>query len=42
MSEIISEEVLRTKVSKLENKELIILKFTDKWCGPCKKIKDCC
>ena len=42
MSEIINEEVLRTKVSKLQPKELIVLKFTADWCGPCKKIKDIC
>lgn len=42
MSEIINEEVLKKKVSKLEDKELIILKFTADWCDPCKKIKDIC
>ena len=42
MSELINEDVLRTKVSKLQTKELIIIKFTAQWCGPCKKIKDIC
>ena len=42
MSEIISEEVLKTKVFKLQAKELIILKFTAQWCGPCKKIGSIC
>ena len=42
MSEIISEEVLKAKVFKLQAKELIILKFTAQWCGPCKKIGSIC
>ena len=42
MSETLNEGTLKTKCEALENKELIIIKFTADWCGPCKLIKDTC
>ena len=42
MGEIINEETLKIKQENLKEKELIVLKFTADWCGPCKSIKDIC
>jgi thioredoxin 1 len=42
MSEVINEETLKSKQENLKEKELIVLKFTADWCGPCKSIKDIC
>ena len=42
MPETVSEEDLKKKQSLLGEKELIVIKFTATWCGPCKVIKDCC
>ena len=42
MNELINEETLKTKQENLKEKELIVLKFTADWCGPCKSIKDIC
>lgn len=42
MSEPLTEDILITKQKALKNKELIVIKFTADWCGPCKLIKDMC
>ena len=38
MSETLSEGTLKTKCEALEHKELIVIKFTADWCGPCRMI----
>jgi len=42
MSETLNEGTLKTKCEALEHKELIVIKFTADWCGPCKTIKSMC
>ena len=42
MSETLNEGTLKFKCEALEHNELIIIKFTADWCGPCKLIKDMC
>ena len=42
MSESLSEDTLKLKCEALGEKELIVIKFTANWCGPCKQIKDLC
>ena len=37
-----NEEILLTKQKALQSKQLIVIKFTADWCGPCKLIKDMC
>ena len=42
MSETLNEGTLKIKCEALEKNELIIIKFTADWCGPCKTIKSMC
>jgi thiol-disulfide isomerase/thioredoxin len=42
MSELLSENILKLKCEALGEKDMIIIKFTADWCGPCKLIKDMC
>ena len=34
-----NEEILLTKQKALQSKQLIVIKFTADWCGPCKLLK---
>ena len=42
MSELLNETILKSKCEALGEKDMIIIKFTADWCGPCKRIKDMC
>ena len=42
MSELLNETILKSKCEALGEKDMIIIKFTADWCGPCKLIKDMC
>lgn len=37
-----NEEILKLKREALKKNELIVIKFTADWCGPCKLIKEIC
>jgi thioredoxin 1 len=39
MGEELSEETLFKSLSQLKSNEMLIIKFTADWCGPCKGIK---
>ena len=40
--EPMNEEILKLKREALKKNELIVIKFTADWCGPCKLIKEIC
>jgi thiol-disulfide isomerase/thioredoxin len=42
MGESLNETTLKLKSEALEKNEMIVIKFTADWCGPCKNIKDLC
>jgi thioredoxin 1 len=42
MSETLNEETLKKKCEALEKNEMIVIKFTAGWCGPCKLIQAMC
>jgi len=42
MGESLNETTLKLKCEALEKNEMIVIKFTADWCGPCKNIKDLC
>jgi thiol-disulfide isomerase/thioredoxin len=42
MDQLMNENLLRTKIAQLPDKELIVIKLTAEWCGPCKNIKELC
>ena len=42
METITNVNMLQTLINNLQDKQIIIIKFTADWCGPCKNIKDIC